>query len=435
MKRIRRIATFIAETAIGEDSERYRNPAVRWAVQQYRLLFYTARGLVEHGTLVRSAALTFYTLMSIVPVAAVIFAVVKGFGLTETLLDNLYGIFPQHPEVIEYLIGFAERALARTQGGVVAVVALVTLFWAVIRAFASIESAFNNIWEVKTARSLTRQYSAYITIVVVVPLLWAATRALGLYVDAQLGLGSSAWSFVVSKCAVLVMTWLIFAVLYTAIPNTKVRFRSALTAGVVAGTLFMLFQWGYVYLQRWMTSYNAIYGSFAALPLFLIWMQTSWQILLFGGELSFAYQNIARFAVERESLRISYDRRRRAMLAVMVVAARRFCAAQGSTGPAEIRGQLGLPTRLVNDLLYELAKAGMLTPVASEDAEHEVRFVPARDLTSLTLCDVIDAVETQGDATFAPSRAPEIGRVNEEWSRIAAAAHAAPGNVRLIDLI
>ncbi len=435
MKRIRRIATFIAETAIGEDSERYRNPAVRWAVQQYRLLFYTARGLVEHGTLVRSAALTFYTLMSIVPVAAVIFAVVKGFGLTETLLDNLYGIFPQHPEVIEYLIGFAERALARTQGGVVAVVALVTLFWAVIRAFASIESAFNNIWEVKTARSLTRQYSAYITIVVVVPLLWAATRALGLYVDAQLGLGSSAWSFVVSKCAVLVMTWLIFAVLYTAIPNTKVRFRSALTAGVVAGTLFMLFQWGYVYLQRWMTSYNAIYGSFAALPLFLIWMQTSWQILLFGGELSFAYQNIARFAVERESLRISYDRRRRAMLAVMVVAARRFCAAQGSTGPEEIRGQLGLPTRLVNDLLYELAKAGMLAPVASEDAEHEVRFVPARDLTSLTLCDVIDAVETQGDATFAPSRAPEIGRVNEEWSRIAAAAHAAPGNVRLIDLI
>lgn len=435
MKRIRRIATFIAETAIGEDSERYRNPAVRWAVQQYRLLFYTARGLVEHGTLVRSAALTFYTLMSIVPVAAVIFAVVKGFGLTETLLDNLYGIFPQHPEVIEYLIGFAERALARTQGGVVAVVALVTLFWAVIRAFASIESAFNNIWEVKTARSLTRQYSAYITIVVVVPLLWAATRALGLYVDAQLGLGSSAWSFVVSKCAVLVMTWLIFAVLYTAIPNTKVRFRSALTAGVVAGTLFMLFQWGYVYLQRWMTSYNAIYGSFAALPLFLIWMQTSWQILLFGGELSFAYQNVARFAVERESLRISYDRRRRAMLAVMVVAARRFCAAQGSTGPEEIRGQLGLPTRLVNDLLYELAKAGMLAPVASEDAEHEVRFVPARDLTSLTLCDVIDAVETQGYATFAPSRAPEIGRVNEEWSRIAAAAHAAPGNVRLIDLI
>ncbi len=435
MKRIRRIATFIAETAIGEDSERYRNPAVRWAVQQYRLLFYTARGLVEHGTLVRSAALTFYTLMSIVPVAAVIFAVVKGFGLTETLLDNLYGIFPQHPEVIEYLIGFAERALARTQGGVVAVVALVTLFWAVIRAFASIESAFNNIWEVKTARSLTRQYSAYITIVVVVPLLWAATRALGLYVDAQLGLGSSAWSFVVSKCAVLVMTWLIFAVLYTAIPNTKVRFRSALTAGVVAGTLFMLFQWGYVYLQRWMTSYNAIYGSFAALPLFLIWMQTSWQILLFGGELSFAYQNVARFAVERESLRISYDRRRRAMLAVMVVAARRFCAALGSTGPEETRGQLGRPTRLVNDLLYELAKAGMLAPVASEDAEHEVRFVPARDLTSLTLCDVIDAVETQGDATFAPSRAPEIGRVNEEWSRIAAAAHAAPGNVRLIDLI
>lgn len=433
--KIKHIIAYFTDTVFRRDASEWRSPAARWLVRQYRLLFYTARGLKEHGTLIRSAALTFYTLMSLVPIVAVAFAVVKGFGLADGLVQNLYSIFPQNPEIIDYIVAFAEKALARTQGGVVAVVALVTLFWAVIRAFASIESAFNNIWEVKTARSLTRQYSTYITIVVVVPLLWAATRALGLYVDAQLGLGSSAWSFVVSKCAVLVMTWLIFAVLYTAIPNTKVRFRSALTAGVVAGTLFMLFQWGYVYLQRWMTSYNAIYGSFAALPLFLIWMQTSWQILLFGGELSFAYQNIARFAVERESLRISYDRRRRAMLAVMVVAARRFCAAQGSTGPEEIRGQLGLPTRLVNDLLYELAKAGMLAPVASEDAEHEVRFVPARDLTSLTLCDVIDAVETQGDATFAPSRAPEIGRVNEEWSRIAAAAHAAPGNVRLIDLI
>ena len=435
MKRIRRIATFIAETAIGEDSERYRNPAVRWAVQQYRLLFYTARGLVEHGTLVRSAALTFYTLMSIVPVAAVIFAVVKGFGLTETLLDNLYGIFPQHPEVIEYLIGFAERALARTQGGVVAVVALVTLFWAVIRAFASIESAFNNIWEVKTARSLTRQYSAYITIVVVVPLLWAATRALGLYVDAQLGLGSSAWSFVVSKCAVLVMTWLIFAVLYTAIPNTKVRFRSALTAGVVAGTLFMLFQWGYVYLQRWMTSYNAIYGSFAALPLFLIWMQTSWQILLFGGELSFAYQNVARFAVERESLLISHDQRRRVMLAVMLVVVRRFRDAGGAASAEAIRERLELPTRIVNDVLYRLTEAGQLLAVAAPGTASESAYVPAYDIASMKVCDLFEAIDRAGEGCFTLPATPELERVNLEIGRMRKCIRSGEEALRITDLL
>lgn len=435
MKRIRRIATFIAETAIGEDSERYRNPAVRWAVQQYRLLFYTARGLVEHGTLVRSAALTFYTLMSIVPVAAVIFAVVKGFGLTETLLDNLYGIFPQHPEVIEYLIGFAERALARTQGGVVAVVALVTLFWAVIRAFASIESAFNNIWEVKTARSLTRQYSAYITIVVVVPLLWAATRALGLYVDAQLGLGSSAWSFVVSKCAVLVMTWLIFAVLYTAIPNTKVRFRSALTAGVVAGTLFMLFQWGYVYLQRWMTSYNAIYGSFVALPLLLIWLQTSWQIFLFGGELSFAYQNIARFGEERESLLVSYDQRRKILLATMVLIVRNFRDKGGAYPADAVRDRLGLPTRIVNDVLFQLVQAGQLIAVRSDDDDREVAYTPAHDIAQLTVYGILEAVEHCGQMRFDFTATPDLARVDCELERLKEGARESRENISLTDLL
>ena len=110
-----------------------------------------------------------------------------------------------------------------------------------------------------------------------------------------------------------------FTLLYLIIPNAKVRFGSALMAGIVAGSFFLFFQWGYVYLQRWMASYNAIYGSFVALPLLLIWLQTSWQIFLFGGELSFAYQNIARFGEERESLLVSYDQRRKILLAVMLL--------------------------------------------------------------------------------------------------------------------
>ena len=143
---MKRIFGFFTDTVFRRDASEYRNPVVRWCVQQYKLLFYTARGLVEHRTLVRSAALTFYTLMSIVPIAAVAFAVVKGFGLADSLLENLYSLFPQNPEIIDYLVSFADRALARTQGGVVAVVALGTLFWAVVKVFGSIESAFNDIW-------------------------------------------------------------------------------------------------------------------------------------------------------------------------------------------------------------------------------------------------------------------------------------------------
>ncbi len=157
--------TYFTDTIFRRDVTEWRNPVVRWLVQQYRLLFYTARGLLEHGTIVRSAALTFYTLMSLVPILAVVFAVVKGFGLADGLIENLYGLFPRNPDIVDYIVNFAENALARTQGGVVAAVALVMLFWAVIRVFGSIESAFNNIWEVKVERSITRQWTDYIAVV------------------------------------------------------------------------------------------------------------------------------------------------------------------------------------------------------------------------------------------------------------------------------
>lgn len=179
--------TYFTDTIFRRDVNEWRNPVVRWLVQQYRLLFYTARGLLEHGTIVRSAALTFYTLMSLVPIVAVVFAIVKGFGLAEGLTENLYALFPQNPEIIDYLVGFAENALARTQGGVVAAVALVTLFWAVIRVFGSIESAFNNIWEVKVERSITRQWTDYIAVVMIVPILWIVANAVGKYAQDLVG--------------------------------------------------------------------------------------------------------------------------------------------------------------------------------------------------------------------------------------------------------
>ena len=192
--KISEIFTYFTDTIFRRDINEWRNPVIRWLVQQYRLLFYTARGLLEHGTIVRSAALTFYTLMSLVPIVAVVFAVVKGFGLADGLIDNLYALFPQNPEIIDYVVGFAEKALARTQGGVVAAVALVMLFWAIIRVFGSIESAFNNIWEVKVERSVTRQYTDYIAVVMIVPVLWVVANAVGNYTQQLLGLDGSWYS-------------------------------------------------------------------------------------------------------------------------------------------------------------------------------------------------------------------------------------------------
>lgn len=224
---IKKILHFFTDTIFRLDLREWHNPVARWFVRQYRLWFYTARGLVGHGTMIRSAALTYYTLMSLVPIIAVVFAIVKGFGLADRLIDNLYGLFPQNPEIIDYVVGFAERALARTQGGIVAAVALLTLFWAVIKVFSSIENAFNNIWEVKSERSIARQYTDYIAVVLIVPILWIVANAVGNYAQELFGEEGRWYYMILLRLASLLVFWVMFTLLYLIIPNAKVRFGSA----------------------------------------------------------------------------------------------------------------------------------------------------------------------------------------------------------------
>ena len=280
--KLREILTYFTDTIFRRSLDEWRNPVVRWFVQQYRLLFYTARGLLEHGTTVRSAALTFYTLMSLVPIVAVIFAVMKGFGLADKLTENLYALFPQSPETIDYIISFAEKALARTQGGVVAAVALVMLFWAVIRVFASIESAFNNIWEVKVERSITRQYTDYIAVVMIVPILWILANAVGNYAGELLG-EHDGWGFaLLSRLFSMVVIWVMFTFLYMIIPNARVRLRYVVIGALVATLLWMglsrLFSYYVVVFAQRLNSYKTI-GAFI---LMMMWLDFSGMIVMIG---------------------------------------------------------------------------------------------------------------------------------------------------------
>lgn len=435
--RLSDIITFFTDTVFRKGAGEYRNPVARWAVRQYKLLFYTVQGLSSHGTMVRSAALTFYTLMSLVPVVALVFAVVKGFGLAEGLEQNLYEVLPQSPEVIDYVVGFAQKALARTQGGWVALVGVLTLFWAVIKVFGSIEDAFNNIWEVRSTRSAARKYGDYIAVVVVAPILWVISSSMGNYAAEILGVAGSPALEVLSRAGSLVVAWVMFTFIYVVLPSTKVRFTAALTAGVVAGTAFVLFQWGYVYLQRWMTSYNAIYGSFAALPLFLLWMQISWEILLLGGELSFAYQNVARFDEERESLLVSYDCRRKLMVGVMVLVSRAFRDGRGAVSFSEIRDRLDVPTRIMNNILYTLVQARMLNEIRTEGTDYDLEYAPARDISTLRIYDILSAVDSHGFGrdTIDMRSNRELRRCAEVVERLKDVTRASAENVLLIDIM
>ena len=427
---IRNLIIFFTDTLF---RKKFKAEWMNRAARQYRLFFYTARGLQEHGTVIRCAALTFYTLISIVPILAVVFAIVKGFGLLDTIVDTLYGVFPQTPEIIDYIVEFADKALANTHSGVVAAVGVVMLFWAVIRVFSSIEAAFNNIWEVSSSRSIISKYPVYITVVVAVPLLWAAISGTAAYMRETILFDSLALN-ILSRAVSLVFVWAAFALLYFVIPNTTVRFGSALTAGVVAGTTFVLFQWGYVYLQQMMTSYNAIYGSFAALPLFLLWVQYSWQILLFGGELSFAYQNIDKFDEERESLRIDYDSRRKIALATMTVVIGRFTDGAGAVSISEVRRSLDLPTRIVNSVLGMLVEAQQLIELQPENKGEESRFVPARDPSDFTVFGVLEAVDDVGTNLREMDAEGVVMRLDAVWERLKAECRHSANNRKIVDI-
>ena len=402
-----------------------------------KLLLYMLQGLSTHATRVRSAALTYYTLVSIVPVVALVFAVVKGFGLADGLVQNLYSVFPQIPEVVDYLVEFAQKALARTQGGLVALFSLVALFWSVWSVFGSIEDAFNNIWEVKSTRSWSRKISDYITVIVFAPILWVGASAVSVYLRQLLGWADNVWLNALSKLISMAIAWFMFSLIYVVLPNTKVNLSAAIKSGFIAGTVFMLFQWGYVFVQTWMTSYNAIYGSFAALPLFLLWMLISWSILLLGGELSFTFQNEKRFDEERESLLVSYDCRRKLMIGVMVIVSRTFRDGKGAMAVDDIRHELGIPKRILSSILSALVEAGMLHEIHVGGNEFELSYAPARDISTLKVYDVLLAVDAHGEGrdSIDVSEPAELYRAAQVVEELKSETLDSKANCLIVDLI
>ncbi len=402
-----------------------------------KLLLYMLQGLSTHATMVRSAALTYYTLVSIVPVVALVFAVVKGFGLADGLVQNLYSVFPQIPEVVDYLVEFAQKALARTQGGLVALFSLVALFWSVWSVFGSIEDAFNNIWEVKNTRSWSRKISDYITVIVFAPILWVGASAVSVYLQQLLGWADNLWLNALSKLISMAIAWFMFSLIYVVLPNTKVNLSAAIKSGFIAGTVFMLFQWGYVFVQTWMTSYNAIYGSFAALPLFLLWMLISWSILLLGGELSFTFQNEKRFDEERESLLVSYDCRRKLMIGVMVIVSRTFRDGKGAMAVDDIRHELGIPKRILSSILSALVEAGMLHEIHVGGNEFELSYAPARDISTLKVYDVLLAVDAHGEGrdSIDVSEPAELYRASQVVEELKSETLDSKANCLIVDLI
>ncbi len=407
-----------------------------------RIVLLTFRGLAEDRCQLRASSLTFYSLLSVVPVLAMIFGIAKGFGFEKNLREILLERLAGQEEVALRIIDFSHALLDNVKGGLVAGIGVVVLFYTIIKILSHIESAFNDIWGVKKPRTLGRKITDYLSMMLICPVLFLMSSAATVVI-------ASGVRFVMERITLLGavgplvsvllkllpygVLWVLFTFVYMFMPNNRVRFTSALLAGIIAGTAYHLFQWVYIFFQVNMSRYNAIYGSFAALPLFFIWLQVSWIIVLFGAEVSFAHQNVDTYEFEKDCLTVNRAFKRLLSLRVVQFLVRRFGAGDPPCSALQISHHLEIPVRLVHQLLFELVAAGVLSESCSP-GDGDVGYQPGRDPDTLTIHAVLDALDHRGHESIPVAWTEDMDRLSRSLRAFHEAVEASPSN-RLLKAI
>lgn len=349
--------------------------------------------------MLRASALTFTTLLSVVPLLALMFSVLKGFGVQNTLepllLEHLAAGSGDVVTLIIQYINNTNVARLGTFGLVFLVITVLTLL-------SNIEKSFNKVWGVEETRPLLRRFTDYFSVVTIGPIfvvvaismtssLKSQTLVQGLLEQAYVG---ELILFLFQVLPFMVM-WLVFAGLYLFMPNIKVSPRAALIGGICGGTIWQLSQWFYLNFQVGVAKYNAIYGTMAALPVFMIWIYLSWSIVLFGLEVTYATQNLHSIRQDIRGQNINFASRELVALTVMLYLARRFYRGEASAPLEEIAVQLAIPPRLLREVMEELQRLGYVSAVLQGQAEHG--FQPARALDTVSVHDFICGLSLDGE--------------------------------------
>jgi len=395
-----------------------KHPVFAFLIKQGRILFIAAKGFNKDKIQLRASALSFYTMLSIVPVLAMVFGIAQGFGLDEGLSSILKERLQGQQEVLIVLLGFVDRYLGNINSGYIAGIGLIVLFWSVMKVLGNIESSFNNIWQIKKSRLISRQFTDYISLLVIAPVFLVIASSFNV---SQLQSISNSIPFLhyldsVLKVLVTILSytliWFVFTLIYIIVPNTKVRFIPALIAGIIAGTMFQLLQWGYVNFQSLLSGYGAVYGTFAALPLFMMWLEFSWLIVLLGAEISFAYQNAAQYEQEAEKFEGSPKHRRVLVLLVAQKIVKNFTDGLIPLNAADIASQLDIPVRIVRDLIYDLLNSRIIIETLTPEVL-EVAYQPALDPAKITISYVIDALDKKGQHVAFEKESSEFGKLSQ----------------------
>ncbi|MGB8336160.1 MAG: YihY/virulence factor BrkB family protein [Desulfobacterales bacterium] len=385
---------------------RLRNfpPVNAFFIRQLRIVVLTVRKALEDKASLRASALTFYSVLSVGPLIALVLGIAKGFGLQKRLETEILTQIPAQEEVLKQILGYAKTLLENTQGGVVAGVGVVVLLWSAVKVFYHLEHAFNEIWQVKDSRSWKKTISNYLAFLFLTPLFLLIYSSIPAFVTRQLDVYSSKLSLIAKVSPFVIdllqlspylLVWALFSLVYVVIPNTRVIPRAGIISGVLAGTVYLLVQWGLVEFQVGVTKYNPVYGSLVALPLLLIWINIGWIILLIGAEYAYAHQNVDLHEFEPDFVNISPHYKKVLTLQILHRLVLQFSNGDPPLNTSQISQQLEIPVRLTQQIMGELKAAGLVS-LMSVNEDREPAYQPSSDIHRWTIKFVTDALEKRG---------------------------------------
>lgn len=387
-------------------------------IDAIKTVILAVRGFINDNLQTKASALTYSTLLSIVPMLAVLIGIAKGFGFQNAVRTQLMNYFPGHETEFIQAFKFVENYLAQAQGGVFLGIGLIVLLYTVISLISSIEDTLNGIWQIKKSRSWYRKITDYLALILILPVLLTSASGISIFISTIQNsfLGNSILVTpiveLILNIAPYIITSLAFTGLYLVLPNTKVRLTNALIAGFVAGCAFQFFQFIYITGQIWVSKYNAIYGSFAALPLLLLWLQLSWLICLFGAELCYASQNVKKFSFERDSKNISRRYKDFITLLIATLIVKRFEKGEKPYTADELSQSYRIPSRITIQILNLLTEINIIIEVVCGDDDQIFYYQPAVDINKISVGYLFKRVDEYGSENFKIDTSKLF---NEEW--------------------
>ncbi len=387
----------------------------------------------------KASALTYFSLLSFVPVIAMGFGIAKGFGLENYLKAELERYFTGQEEVLNKVLEWSSTMLQSADAGIISGISFLILIYAVIRLLNNIEIAFNEIWDTRS-RNWQRKISDYLSIILLGPIFIILSGSATALVTSQIQNLTAQFEildyirpaiFFGLQFVPYMIIWLLLTVLYLIFPNTRVKFIPALIAGILAGTVFQLTQWGWINGQVYLSRYNAIYGAFAILPLFMIYLQLSWLIVLLGAETAFAIQNANTWEYKHAGMKMSLNHRKKVTLLIMRHIIKNFEMGNKPMNLSELSGIIQIPLRFIRDICRELDEVGVLNRVMDEENE---KYQPAMDIHRIDVHTVLRKLEYKGFDELKTNEDDVYQEIEELLLEIDDEIRKSPANKLLADL-